>query len=497
MKITRPITALTLAALVAACASPAPAPDQAPVESTLASAERPIPELRELQWIEGQPTIEDLGSTETIRATRVGALKVIHMNTPANQVVVARLLTAGGQADLSASIAGIERLSLSVAAGGGTASTPKDAFNAQLDAIGASIGSFAAADYSGISMRSVVEHFEPTWELFTQAVLEPAFPDEEVELRRARQIAEIESVRDSPDALVGEMVSDLYFAGHPYANRQVGTVESVSALTTAELQAWQRSLLQPDRMLLVVVGNIDHDQLIKRVAASFGRLAPTGAEAPAVPAVVHSERALRIEAQEIPTNYIMGYFGAPALDHADYPAMLLATRYLRDRLFEEVRTKRNLTYAVSAGMATRKANFGYLYVTATDPAATLPVMFDEVARLQNERLDPLALEKIRNVFLTGHYMNLQTNASQAGMLADHELLGGGWQEVDTFLDAINAVTPADIQRVAQTYINTYQFAAVGEPSELPAEIFGVSPQATDEVDADQVLGEESDAPAAP
>lgn len=495
----RSCVALGAAAVVAACSGGAPTPDETPSETTgsIANADRPIPELRELSFIEGAPEITELESSETVRVTQVGALKVIHRITPANQVVVARLITEGGQAGLTESIAGIERLALGVAAGGGTMSTPKDAFNARLDGVGASVGSFAGADYSGMSMRSVVEHFDVTWELFTQAVLEPAFPEEEVELQRTRQIASIESIKDDPDALVGEAVSNLYFRNHAYENRQIGTVDSVSALTTEELKAWQRGLLEPERMLLVVVGNIDHDLLVERVAQSFGRLAPMDSEAPGVAEVEHTEPALEVIAQELPTNYIMGYFEAPALNEADYPAMLLATRYLRDRLFEEVRTRRNLTYAVSAGMASRKENFGYLYVTATDPAATLPVMFAEVERLQDEMVSDAALEKIRNVFLTGHYMSLQTNASQAGMLADHELLGGGWQEADAFLDAINAVTPADIQRVAQVYMNDYQFAVVGNPEAVPGELFGVEDAAVEETQTEEVVGEEADEAAAP
>ncbi|TXD37779.1 insulinase family protein [Lujinxingia vulgaris] len=491
----RSCVALGAAAVFAACSGGAPTPDETPTEApapNTAASDRPIPELRELSFIEGSPEITELESSETVRVTQVGELKVIHRITPANQVVVARLITEGGQAGLTESIAGIERLALGVAAGGGTLSTPKDAFNARLDSVGASVGSFASADYSGMSMRSVVEHFDTTWELFTQAVLEPAFPEEEVELQRTRQIASIESIKDDPDALVGELVSDLYFRNHAYENRQIGTVESVSALSTDELKAWQRSLLEPERMLLVVVGNIDHDLLVERVAESFGRLAPAEGDVPGVAEVEHTEPALEVIAQELPTNYIMGYFEAPALNEADYPAMLLATRYLRDRLFEEVRTRRNLTYAVSAGMASRKENFGYLYVTATDPAATLPVMFAEVERLQDEMVSDAALEKIRNVFLTSHYMNLQTNASQAGMLADHELLGGGWQEADAFLDAINAVTPADIQRVAQVYMGDYQFAVVGNPEAVPGELFGVEDDAVEETQTEEVVGEEAD-----
>jgi predicted Zn-dependent peptidase len=70
---------------------------------------------------------------------------------------------------------------------------------------------------------------------------------------------------------------------------------------------------------------------------------------------------LEISSREIPTNYIPGQFQAPSLDDPDYPAMQDALTTLSRRLFEEVRTKRSLSYAVGSGMSQRNANYGLLF----------------------------------------------------------------------------------------------------------------------------------------
>ncbi len=448
-----------------------------------------VPEFRQLSFSDGEPEVVDGEEVDGISSFRVGNVDVIHMPTPANEVVAARLYLRGGSANLDEQLAGIEQLALSVAVNGGTESTPKDEFNARLDAIGSSVGSTTNRDFSGITMRSVRDHFDETWELFMESVFEPAFEADEVELRRDRQLASIKSIVDNPDRLVSEVARDLIFADHPYYFRQIGTQDTVSQFTAEQLRAWQRHLIAPERMLLVVVGNIERDDLVDKVKTGLGRLAPTGVEVPALPGISPDKPALRVEHLDLPTNYILGYYSTPSIDHEDYPALVLGTQHLRDRLFEEVRTKRNLTYAVSSGIGQRGDNVGFLYVTAVDPGATMPVIFDEVERLQTELVDAGDLEQVRNVYLTRHYQGLETNASIAGQLGRAELIGGDWTRSQRFLDDINEVTPEDIRRVAQTYMSNYQFGVVGDPDDVPPKLFGVQTdqvETVDEIDDSEV-----------
>ena len=482
-------SALALACSVAIACSSAPdpvdeevteTPDGEDVEETVFDPD--VPEFRDLAFVDDEPEMSDLDEFDDISSFRVGEVDVIHMPTPANEVVAARLYLRGGSVNLDEELAGIEQLALSVAVSGGTESTPKDEFNARLDAIGSSVGYTANRDFSGVTMRSVREHLDETWELFMESIFEPAFEADEVELRRDRQLAEIASIVDNPDRLVSEVARDLTFEDHPYFFRQAGTEESVSQFSTDHLRAWQRDLVAPERMLLVVVGNIERDELVEKVQAGLGRLAPTGIELPELPGIAPERSALRVESLDLPTNYILGYYDAPTIGHDDYPALVLATQHLRDRLFEEVRTKRNLTYAVSSGVGERGDNVGFLYVTAVDPAATMPVIFDEVEKLQQEVIDDSQLDMVRNVYLTRHYQGLETNSSIAGQLARAHMLGGDWKLSRQFLDGIQAVTPEDVQRVAQAYLGNYQFGVVGDPDQVPPEIFGVDSDEAETVD---------------
>lgn len=463
----------SLAILATACSSTPPRPDTVPETQAPETAESTLPPL---EFAEGEPVVKNLEALDDTRSYRVGNLHIIHKKTPANAVVSAQLYIIGGATNLTEETAGIEQLALNVATSGGTLSTPKDAFNEQLDSVGSSISSFVDRDYSGYALHSVVDHFDLTWDLFVQTVFEPAMPEAEIELRRQRQLADIQSLFESPDSQVSYVATRLLFQGHPYYNMQLGTAENVESFTRDQLLRYQRSLVTPERMLLVVVGNVPQDDIIDKVKASFGKLAPSQLPPNPGPAPLEADAvAIQVETRALPTNYIYGLFPAPSMSNDDYAPMLVAIRYLRDRLFEEIRTKRNLTYAVSAGLGNKRANYGLLYVTAVDPAATMPVMLSEVDRLKTTPLTEQDLEEVRNVFLTSHYMNLQTNSSQASMLGEAQIIGGDWRITEQFPERVRAVQPDDIQRVAQKYFQNYQFGIVGNPDDVPPDLFGATP----------------------
>ncbi|AWV89313.1 M16 family metallopeptidase [Bradymonas sediminis] len=415
--------------------------------------------------------VEKLGQVDNTTAYKVGELTLIHKATPANAVVAARVYFSGGAAHLTETTAGIERLALNTAVSGGSESHPKDEFNAAVDSMGSSISTFSDRDYSGYAMQSTVEHFAPTWELMLESILEPQLPEAELNLQRQRHLADIKSLKENPDRLVGYIASELLFSDHPYATFQLGTVENVERFTRDELVNYQKSLLDPAEMTVVVVGNVPTAELIEKIR-------PLSEVKPSVELLeqeLHpfkqSTGEVEVSEKTIPTNYIFGLYPAPAPGDADYEAMLVATKYLSDRLFEEVRTKRNLTYAVSAGLSSRRVNYGVLYVTAVDPSMTMPVIFGEIQKLKDGEFSPKDLDESRNVFITRHYMSLETNGSQATLLAESHIVAGDWTRFATSIDRLNAVTPEDVQRVAEKYMKDYRFGIVGSEEAIDKALF--------------------------
>ena len=401
---------------------------------------------------------------------QVSGIPVILKPVTANDVIAVRLYVRGGSSNLSPSTAGIESFMLDVATHG-TAKYSKDAFNERLTETGTSISSDAGYDYSSMALQGVRQHWNEAWDLFTEAALKPSFPASEVELVRAQLVDALKRIPDDPDSYLVYLADSSLYAGHKYAVSPQGTPASIGAITRDALANWHKQRFTRENLLIVVVGNVSRADLTQKIESTFGRLPATGGTAIRAPRLAAVTPDVMVVKRELPTNYIAGYFAAPPPSDPDYAALRVATDILSDRLFEEVRTKRNLTYSVGAGLSTRAANRGSLYVTAVEPDTTLKVILTQVRRLQREPLPQSTLSENVNTFLTEFWMSQQSNMGQAQQLGLFELLGGGWQNLGRFVDAVRRVTPADVQRVATRYMQHARFAVIGDPAKIDRQLF--------------------------
>jgi predicted Zn-dependent peptidase len=242
-------------------------------------------------------------------------------------------------------------------------------------------------------------------------------------------------------------------------------------LTADDLRRYHQKMLETSRMLLVVVGDLNSSQVRNLVADSLGKL-PRGTYRPQpVPQLSFDKSSVEVTSRGLPTNYVQGLFTAPPLNSPDIYAMRIASSILRDRVFQEVRVRRNLSYAPDAFLRSQAANIGGIYVTAVDANQSVQVMLDEITRLQQEPVSAQDIQAIVAQYLTTYYMGQETNSAQAAELAEFELIGGGWRNSVNVLEKLKAVTPAEIQRVAQKYMRKIRFVVLGNPKSIDTKVF--------------------------
>ena len=438
-----PRTAMTLAMLgLAAAASVSPARAQAPQAAVSRQATAPV-----------------------VMKFIVAGIPVILKPITANDVIAVRLYVRGGSAAQTPSTAGIERF-IGAVASRGTAKYDGDEFAALATTTGTNIAFEAGYDFSAFQAQGVRQHWNETWDLFTQAVLHPLFPPDEVEQIRGRLLNGLKQRVDDPDSHLEMAADSILYAGHAYAVNPEGSPEAIARITRDELAAWHKRRLTRANLVLVVVGNVSRADLARKVQAAFGALPATGGAAPKLAPLGELKPDVLLVKQDLPTNYIMGVYVAPDPRSPDFPALRVATRVLSERLFEEVRTKRNLSYAVYSGMGSRSANRANIYVTAVDPDTTLKVMLSEIRRLQQEPVPVDRLKQSINVFATGLLMQQQTNMGQASQLGLWEISGGGYFNAGRYIERLRAVTPQDVQRVAAKYLKNARFVVIGDPAKI-------------------------------
>lgn len=402
----------------------------------------------------------------------VNGLKILVKRTPGAELAAMALHVRGGARNWSAADAGVERLALSVAASGGTQKLDKDAFARQLAALGSDIHAEVRLDHAALRAKSLGSKWDETFALLAGTFVEPALPAAEIEVQRARQLADLRHEQENPDAQLGLLAHRALYAGHPFANRAVGTAETVEKLGAPALEAHLAKLRETSRLMFVTVGDVDPAHVIEKVRGALGQLARGNYEDKPFPAISFGSPNVAVTEKKLPTNYIEAAFPAPGWRDADQADAMVAMSLLRYRLFEEVRTKRNLSYAPGAGLSMgTTAPTGYLYVTAVDPDKTIRVFHDEVRKLRAEPMSDKELAGTKSTYLTQYLMQNETVDGQAAMLGDAEILGGNWQLARTLPERIRAVTPAGVQAYAKKYLARMQVVVLGDPAKIDKTLF--------------------------
>jgi predicted Zn-dependent peptidase len=400
----------------------------------------------------------------------VNGLKVLYKRREGSLTVAAGLFIKGGSRNITVENAGIEALMLD-AATEASESFPRARMRDEQSRMGTVISSSANYDYSVLALRCTRPNFDRSWQIFSDVVLRPTFAKENVALVQERMVVSLRDDTDDPDTYLQRLQERVAYARHPYLNRVEGTADSVGKLTAEDLRQYHRKVLETSKLLLVIVGDLDVAKVKTLVTASFGKL-PRGAyKSEPVPQLAFDKSSVEITPRSLKTNYIQGLFTAPAPNSPDIYPMRIASSLLRDRVFQEVRAKRNLSYAPDAFLRNQGANIGGIYVTAVDANQSVQLMLDEIARLQKEQVSNDDIQSVVAQYLTSYYIGQETNAAQAGELAQYELIGGGWRNSVDFIEKLNAVTPADIQRVSQKYMRNIRFVVLGDPKSIDTKIF--------------------------
>jgi predicted Zn-dependent peptidase len=425
------------------------------------------------------PALAPLAVADTAKLVtefEVNGLKVLVKRREGSQTALVGLFLRGGASNINEKNAGVEPLMLDLASEAST-NYPRERLRSESSRLGSQISSGVNLDYSALLLGTTRRNFDRSWQMFTDVVLHPSFAQEDFDRIKNQMIVARSDDQDTPDSYLGQLQSRSIYAGHPYLNNPSGSAESIRGLTLDDVKRYYAQTMQTSRLLLVVVGDVDPQLIKERVAASLGKLPRGNYQTPALPALSFANSTVDVTSRDLPTNYVMGTFVAPSMTMPDIYAMRVASSVLQNRVFAEVRVRRNLSYAPDAFLGSQRVNVGGIYVTAVDANQAVRVMLNEIERLQNEPINADDIKSTVQQFLTRYYIGQQTNAAQAGELAQYELIGGGWRNSADFIDHLRAVTPAEVQRVSQKYMHNIRFVVLGNPKSIDSRVFTGQPAA--------------------
>jgi predicted Zn-dependent peptidase len=329
------------------------------------------------------------------------------------------------------------------------------AISEAIEGVGGVLDAATDKELTVYSAKVASRHFDLALDVLAQMVRHPRLDPRELEKERRVIVEELNMYRDSPQEWVGVLADETLWPGLSLGREVAGTRASVEAVTREQIEAYRTSHYIPGNLVLSAAGDIDHAHVVAQAERLLGDWAP--AEMPRwtpcpPPAGVPRVRLERRKTEQ--TNFCLVTPGV-AHEHPDYYALTLLNAVLGDgmssRLFLEVREQQGLAYDVSSAPMSYHDTGAFLVYAGVDPARTAPALRAILAELARVRLEPVPEDELQRAreYTKGHMaLRLEDTHSVASWLGGQEALRGKVQDLDTALARFDAVTAADLQRLA-------------------------------------------------
>src|SRR4030095_11482504 len=296
----------------------------------------------------------------------INDVKVI-VQPSGNEIVVVQTIIKGGVQNYPADKAGIESLAMTGLTECGTVKDDKNSFKNKLDKISAQVYGNTRMDFASFSLNCIKGDFETAWPLYSDAMLSPRFDAKEFARIKQDAINIIRASESNPDNAVNKMARQTAFAGRDYAKEPQGSVETVTKLTSDETKKYWQSIFMRSKMVIVIVGDVDKEQIEKKVKEFLSKVPAGSPFKLKEESYSPSANSFNPKERENATNYIQGITGAPLPGTPDYNAFVLAMRIFSTRHFIEVRSKNGLSYAPGSRFSEGKTPYANFSVSTTEP----------------------------------------------------------------------------------------------------------------------------------
>ena len=337
-----------------------------------------------------------------------------------------------------------------------------------LEALGGSLDAYTSREHTVYQARVLDEHLLEAADVIADIVFRPTLKSADLALERKVVLEEIGMVEDTPDDLVFELHNETLWGRHPYGYSILGTRESVGALKVRDLEELHDRAYHPKHIVIAASGNVEHQRLLDVLERTgWTKVEPRSGERIIAPAPKTAEPAFRHVSREGAQTHIV--IGTDAVAHGDprrLPFLLLSMLLgggMSSRLFQRVREELGLAYSVYTYQSFHADTGMHGVYVATGPS-TGSQAFDairtELATVAANGLpyDEIVMGKQQ---LKGQItLSLESVSARMYRAASVELYGEPYRTLDEVLALVDAITPEQIQQVAQEYFTPDRMAVV-------------------------------------
>ncbi|MEA3024513.1 MAG: zinc protease [Alphaproteobacteria bacterium] len=429
----------------------------------------------------------------------IGASLLVAMAAPAAATKIERVTSPGGIEVWLVQETSVPLIAMDFAFRGGASQDPADkagvaslvagmidegagdldskTFHERLESKAIELSFTANRDHFTGSLRTLTENKDAAFEMMRLALNAPRLDAADVERIRSETLGILRRESTNPDNMASQRWWETAFAGHPYGRPVRGTLDSVSTITAQDMRAYMKDVFARDTLKVGIVGNIDGAAAGALVDKVFGALPAKAAlrkVALADPQGLGRVIAIDFDVQQ--SVVMMGGVGIPRKD-PDFMAAFLVNHILgggafSSRLYREVREVRGLAYSIYSTLVPLDSAALFMTATATrgeSAKQTLDVVAKEIRRLAESGPTEEELAKAKSYQKGSFALRFDTSTKIAAQLVQIQIDDLGIDYIDKRNDLVEAVTLADVQRVAKRLLDGGMLVTmVGRPQPAPA-----------------------------
>jgi predicted Zn-dependent peptidase len=340
------------------------------------------------------------------------------------------------------------------------------------ESIGAQDNAATGEEYTVLYARFLPEHLERALDIMAEMVTQPTLAD----LDREREVIveEIKMYEDRPDQLADEYLSGLIFHGDPLGRPIIGSAETVRGVDRGTLKSFHDSTYTAPNVFVVAAGKLDSSELERMVEEKLGDKLPSGEPFVREARPTPPESRFYYKFKDTEQYHVaMGSLGIPASSDERFGMSALSNVLgggMSSRLFQEVREKRGLAYAVYAyhqGYSDAGAIKMYVGSTTGNVEEAARIIAEQLDRIRDETVTEEELQRTKEQLKSSTILALESTAARMTRIGRSVITGSDLLTPEEISARIDAVTTEDVQRLANEHLkldNMY-LAAVG-PKEL-------------------------------
>ncbi|MFB6246575.1 MAG: M16 family metallopeptidase [Candidatus Pacearchaeota archaeon] len=325
-----------------------------------------------------------------------------------------------------------------------TSSRGPTEISAEIEDKGGSMNAMTSEEFTAYHCKLPSQHLDSALDVLSDAVKNPVFDSDDLEKERKVIFEEIKMHHDNPIRYVFDEIQDCLFTGTMGMNL-AGTHETMNSLKREDLKRRFEEAYRPDNLILCVVGNADFDKVVQFAENSFSQEKSEVSEQE-----FEEKKESKTEEREgiDQANLVFAYHVPKAEEKGSYAAKVLSSLMadgMSSRLFEEIREKRNLAYAVKGGEdISKNFAFNFVYVGTTkdkveEVKGLILKEFEKVA----ENLTGEELEKIKQKMIGSHKVSMEDSEDQMSNLIESEIESSA----EEFYDFEENVSQVDLEEV--------------------------------------------------